>query len=349
MSKTKKLFLSILISLIAFAIFFMVLEFFFWVFEDNSDEEILAETFKKYSDLYKVSENKDVSFELKSNVNLTLNSIKGDFYTMDILTNSQGLREEKEIPFEKSPEKFRIIGLGDSIMFGASVNNDETFLKNLEKRNENIETINFGVGSSNPRHEYYFLKHKNAANYSPDLLLLSITYNDFDNRVRIFDPEIGNWYYEEIGPAKKESKSRVIRAVQKLFQKDEEIPITQQQIEQTKFWINSIKKYADENGMNFLLVLIPAKSEIQLTSYLPDGSLEKAALIETKYIEDICIDLKIDCIWPLVWLKINNANKGIDLDELYWDDIHPYKKGHEVIGEFIYLWLKNEGYVQDEQ
>ncbi|KHE94163.1 MAG: hypothetical protein SCABRO_00084 [Candidatus Scalindua brodae] len=64
--------------------------------------------------------------------------------------NNEGLRDYDHEKLN-TQKKFRIIGLGDSFTFGNGVNNDQVFLKVLEKLNSGIETINMSIFGGNPQ------------------------------------------------------------------------------------------------------------------------------------------------------------------------------------------------------
>jgi len=98
-------------------------------------------------------------------------------------TNSQGWREE-EIPFAKEPGTLRIVGIGDSVMFGWGVEESERYMDRLED----------GLGRSYPGRRWqsislavpgYNLVMEVAAleefglDYSPDLIVIGFSTNDF--------------------------------------------------------------------------------------------------------------------------------------------------------------------------
>ena len=68
-----------------------------------------------------------------------------------VISNSQGLRENHEIPRHKGPRELRILFLGDSVTFGYRLANDQSFVEiaeeSLQARHPGIEVecINAGV------------------------------------------------------------------------------------------------------------------------------------------------------------------------------------------------------------
>lgn len=96
--------------------------------------------------------------------------------------NSKGLRDN-EIPYTKPEGLYRIMGLGDSFMFGFGVEQEDTFLHKLEgmlnknadlyKEIDRFETVNMGVGSYGTISELNILQ-KEGLKYQPDMIILAI-------------------------------------------------------------------------------------------------------------------------------------------------------------------------------
>ncbi len=78
---------------------------------------------------------------------------KGAFATRSFKTtvtlNNEGFRDYNHDKMN-AQDKFRIVTLGDSFTWGHGVNNDQIFMKVLEKINPNIETINMGGSGGDP-------------------------------------------------------------------------------------------------------------------------------------------------------------------------------------------------------
>jgi len=78
---------------------------------------------------------------------------KGAFATRSFKTivtlNNEGFRDYNHDKIN-TQNKFRIVTLGDSFTWGHGVNNDQIFMKVLEKINPNIETINMGGSGGDP-------------------------------------------------------------------------------------------------------------------------------------------------------------------------------------------------------
>jgi len=118
-----------------------------------------------------------IVYELKPNV-------RGRFMDQPILINSQGLRDY-EYGTRKEPGTFRIVGVGDSSLFGWSVPVEDSGLKVLERRlNERFppkkfEVINCAVPGYNTAMEAETFVRR-CAEYAPDLVVLNFNTNDYD-------------------------------------------------------------------------------------------------------------------------------------------------------------------------
>ena len=118
-----------------------------------------------------------IVYELKPNV-------RGRFMGQPLLINSQGLRDY-EYTRRKEPGTFRIVGVGDSSLFGWGVPIEDSGLKVLERRlNEEFrprkfEVVNFGVPGYNTAMESETFVQR-CLEYAPDLVLLNFNTNDYD-------------------------------------------------------------------------------------------------------------------------------------------------------------------------
>lgn len=129
-------------------------------------------------EMVQASRFEDVVYELKPN-------LSGVFKGAPVRTSSQGLRGTREYSLEKPPGTFRIVGIGDSNMFGWGVGEGEPYLQILERRlNElsggrrRFEVLNFGVPGYNTAIEVATFEHR-ALPFDPDLVVLHFIGNDF--------------------------------------------------------------------------------------------------------------------------------------------------------------------------
>jgi hypothetical protein len=110
--------------------------------------------------------------------------LSGYFMQVPLVTNSRGLRDF-EYSEQKEENTFRIVGLGDSSLFGWGVKLEDNSLKVLERYlNQNsssirYEVINFSVPGYNTAMEVEVFIQK-CLKYSPDLVLMNFNTNDYD-------------------------------------------------------------------------------------------------------------------------------------------------------------------------
>jgi len=109
---------------------------------------------------------------------------QGRFLGQPVAINSLGMRDG-ERALERRPGTFRIVGLGDSHMFGWGVRGDETFLALLEKRlaqhfaGRSFEAWNLAVPGYNSVQEVETFATKAPA-IGPDLVIVNWVGNDMD-------------------------------------------------------------------------------------------------------------------------------------------------------------------------
>lgn len=91
----------------------------------------------------------------------------------------------KAYPFRKNKDVIRVVGLGDSFMFGQGVSQNETYFNQMEEElnsqfpQKKWEFINTAVPGYNTVMEVETLARK-ALLYKPDIVILDFIGNDFD-------------------------------------------------------------------------------------------------------------------------------------------------------------------------
>ena len=111
-----------------------------------------------------------------------IGGLRGEFRGHRLTINDQGFRGPR-IPPEKPPNTYRIVGIGDSVMFGWGVADDEFYLAKLgDILSESIpqvriEWLNSAVPGYNTVSEVATLKEKLLV-YEPDLVLVDYVQND---------------------------------------------------------------------------------------------------------------------------------------------------------------------------
>lgn len=136
------------------------------------------------TDFITASKTNGVIFELRPNIRSLF--LKKPFYT-----NSQGFIGITEYTKQKSPNTYRVIGIGDSFITSWGIDPQQSQLSLLQKRlaeqypQKKIEIINMGVPGYNTAIEYEVIKNKALA-YNPDLIIMEYCGNDMDlpNHIR---------------------------------------------------------------------------------------------------------------------------------------------------------------------
>jgi len=128
-------------------------------------------------DIVQPSRHADIVYELRPN-------LRGRFVGQPLFTNSQGLHDY-EYSRRKPLGTFRIVGVGDSSLFGWGVPFEDSGLKVLERRlNEQsraqkFEVIDFAAPGYNTVMEAETFVQR-CLEYAPDLVLLNFNTNDYD-------------------------------------------------------------------------------------------------------------------------------------------------------------------------
>jgi lysophospholipase L1-like esterase len=117
--------------------------------------------------------------------------------------NARGLRGPV-IPYERTHGKIRILLLGDSIVFGYGVEQNETvgerLAERLKKDGVSVEVINSGVPAYSIEEEVGFLELE-GLRYRPDTVIVGFCWNDLNDNHAIRAGQEG-W----LGSAKEEEK-----------------------------------------------------------------------------------------------------------------------------------------------
>ena len=133
-------------------------------------------------DIIRLSKKKRIIYELIPNVSV-LFTYKPLKKNLPVTTNSHGFRG-KAVPIDKHPQSIRIVGIGDSLMFGWGVRDEETYLSILSELlnsgypETSWEIINMAVPGYNTVMEVETLKEK-GLHYKPDIVIIHYFWNDF--------------------------------------------------------------------------------------------------------------------------------------------------------------------------
>lgn len=142
--------------------------------------------------LVRASADADVVYELKP-------GLEAVFKGRPLRVNALGLRGG-DVTEAKPPGTLRIVGLGDSVMFGWGVAEEETYLALLREcanrggaARPPVEVLNFAVPGYNTWMEVAAFRRK-AVRFAPDLVILHMTGNDLDlPGFMLEQPPAGGW------------------------------------------------------------------------------------------------------------------------------------------------------------
>ena len=98
------------------------------------------------------------------------------------ITNKMGFRSQVDFARQKKSNTLRVFGIGDSVMWGTQVNEEESFLgilqDKLKPHHEHLEVINAGVVGYSTYQEQLFLKEF-VVSYEPDIMIVNFCPNDW--------------------------------------------------------------------------------------------------------------------------------------------------------------------------
>lgn len=124
-----------------------------------------------------VSDNLRLVFELRPHLDMS-------FGHRVLRTNAQGMRSDKDVAVPKPDGVLRVIGIGDSGMFGWGVHQGEEYLAVLDRAlnargdARRYEVLNLAVPGYNTHLEVESLASKGLA-YDPDIVVLGWCDNDY--------------------------------------------------------------------------------------------------------------------------------------------------------------------------
>lgn len=143
----------------------------------NKGEKIPIRSNHALAMLIQVSQNKNLIFEHQRGVTVE------DFGNFRVRLNNAGMRESVEYAREKKPGCIRILGIGDSGMWGWGVQQDQDYLAVLESNlnsradGNTYEVLNLAVPAYNSAQEVEMLRDRGLI-YDPDIVVLGWCDND---------------------------------------------------------------------------------------------------------------------------------------------------------------------------
>lgn len=298
-------------------------------------------TFPAVTKLYKLSDNKDLVYELRPNSGLDLKKSG-----IEIKINSAGFRD-KEYGL-KTGNKKRIIFVGDSLTYGWALNLHETYHKQLEElfqaKNYNVDVLGMGVVGYNTVQEYYLIEEK-ALKFKPDIIILQICPNDFERTLGIKKKDKGEDYilipYHDVSIPYVLGRGAISRflmrnshfykfinlKIEQLIRKKNKDYSAKEYFllgEEKAFrFLEKLKNLLDSEGVIFAAVIFPYRKI--------KGSYRYAALHEK--IAGFLAKQHI----PYIDLYDDFNTKGPP--DIWTDNIHPNVKGNRIAAEKLFDFL----------
>ncbi|MEI6514378.1 MAG: SGNH/GDSL hydrolase family protein [bacterium] len=140
------------------------------------------------------SEDRLLVYELRPGLDM-------DFGHNRLRTNRQGFRASHDYQTEKPLNCVRIVGLGDSGMFGWGNHQGQDYLSVLESNlnaraiGRTYEVLNLAVPGYNSQLEVQMMKSRGLA-YKPDIVVVGWCDNDFG--LPFFIPQEGQWFRKDV-------------------------------------------------------------------------------------------------------------------------------------------------------
>ena len=292
-------------------------------------------------------------------------------YDITIKTNSLGMRDDKEIEFNKKKGVYRILCVGDSFTFGQGVEAEEAYPKLLEGHlisefdTQTVEVLNAGWVASNTKSQDIFIE-KYGIKFKPDLITLAffagndvietiscdmppaeqvMFQSDYITALSLRVGSIGRFrtIFDKVFPNLYEVASlRLIKLFYRLgyhrtsfdFMLQREYPE-----ELIKGWqavfrhLEHIKKVCDENEIDLVVVMVPFPDQVLDVKLKKDLIRNKPQLI----LEEFCEEKDIDYVDLMFALSHHNKENIYYIKDGHWTRI-----GHEIVAEEIFKNLAGE-------
>lgn len=277
--------------------------------------------------------------------------LKPNYQYSQFRINSYGLRG-KEFNVIKDKDTFRVIAIGDSITFGASLNEENNYASLLEKHlndnrelNKYFEVINAGVGGYNIW-QYLEVYKEKARKLSPDLIIVGICQNDFEvvgpysvdlfGMVRgDFDAETRKGLLDNLAIYRTVSNGIKMYSLTRESGQDAVksiAPILSKKWTEGSVPLNEFVKIAKEDNVPILFVIFPYRFQIKGDNLNSDE----------KFIEFMKDN-------SVLYIDLLDSFRNIG-QELYvkGDYVHPNELGHKITADIIYRFLVSNGIITED-
>jgi lysophospholipase L1-like esterase len=253
-----------------------------------------------------------------------------EFGNRSLHINSRGMRDSREYEEAKPTNAVRIVGLGDSGMFGWGVEQDENYLavleSNLNRRADGriYDVLNLAVPGYNTQLEVESLRYKGLV-FKPDIVVVGWCDNDFG--LPFFIPQQGQWNRKDVSYLYYLLFDRKRFADLALNQVSD-----QRQFDKTKV-PEHFRQGMDVEGVRRTFQDLMALSREHGFQILVFGPMRKEAVV-------ICRELSLPHFNTLEKIGPTEYPK-----EYYVHFIHPRPGGHRVLAERMEAELVSRGWL----
>jgi hypothetical protein len=254
-----------------------------------------------------------------------------------VKTNSAGFRDE-EIQTDKPPGTVRIMMLGDSVLFGWGVKQDETVAARLEQAwrsaGRKIDVINTGVGNYNTIMEVEFFLTR-GYRFNPDVVVLNYFINDAEPIPRYdyswFEHVSAAWVYygSRLDVVERElrlGRETDWRTYYRGLYDDARNPGGWQGVESS---IRKLASYCRDHGIRLIIVNYP---ELRVLEPYPFPEVQRR-------LAALAADLEVP------YLDLLDSLRGEDPASLWVTppDPHPNGHAHALFAKAIGEWMEHDG------
>jgi lysophospholipase L1-like esterase len=332
LAKTRQYLLNLVTLGCAVVFIFGCLELYVRFFEDDGMQYDLE--MWKYAKYVKVvSDDPLIGHEHRPNADARLMGVR-------VTTNSAGLRNE-EIPVAKKPGTYRIVMLGDSVLFGWGANQDKTVSARLQSQwrsaGRDIEVINGGDGNYNTIMEVEFFL-KRLAQYHPDMIVLNYFINDAEpvpsHATNIFERNSEAWvfYSSRLDIAKRELEVGQGAGWQDYYNGLYDNAHNPGGWSAAAQWIGKLAEYSRANGIKLLVVNYP---ELHVLKPYPFPQVSER-------LSSLCSELGVP------YLDLLGAVQNEEPSTLWVTrpDPHPNDRAHGFYAAAIQRWVEDNHLLQ---
>jgi lysophospholipase L1-like esterase len=308
-------------------------------FEDLQKGEYEKGNRREFKPSIRISRNPRIIYEFEPNLH------RIDKYGKKHTANAVGFRGPL-YPIEKGRQTVRIVGLGDSVMYGSGVSDGENFLSLLSQKlnkaypEKSWEIINTAVPGYNTVMEVETLKDKGLA-YDPDIVLIMHVGNDISLPNLILDRDDPVCYLCEF------VKSRL-----SLLPRRREQLVQAPKDEENHWFVRDPDKvpaqYRDMVGVE---AYHRAMKELQVLSERYDFELIVLNKTPRNYVTETCYELNLRLVHfkPAIdqYMHEHNINKWLgSVLSVSEDNPHPSAVGHRIYADVVFDYLERSGVIK---